>query len=130
MHAVRHRRRRARLRDAREDDVLIKGGTPVRGTRCGCRARQRRKAAQAEACTSGGRTLAKPGERVYPETGNTGYTSVHTDVYINYDAPTNLFLPGTHVDLQQRSTQCLTRVQPRLRAPQHASRAPRSRART
>ena len=25
-----------------------------------------------------------------------------------YDAPSNLFLPGTHVDLQQRATQCLT----------------------
>ena len=40
--------------------------------------------------------------------GNGGYTSVHTDVHIDYDAPTNLFLPGTHVDLQQRATQCLT----------------------
>ena len=34
--------------------------------------------------------------------------SSHTDVNLVYDAPSNLFLPGTHVDLQQRATQCLT----------------------
>ena len=45
---------------------------------------------------------------MYPEIGNGGYASVHSDVFINYDALTNLFLPGTHVDLQQRSTQCLS----------------------
>src|SRR3954454_17423093 len=56
----------------------------------------------------GGHTLAQPGERVYPDIGNTGYASLHSDVFIDYDAMTNLFLPGTHVDLQQRSTQCLS----------------------
>ena len=66
------------------------------------------RAARRDVCSSGARTLSKPGERVYPEIGNGGYTSVHTDVYIVYDALTNLFLPGTHVDLQQRATQCLT----------------------
>ena len=40
--------------------------------------------------------------------GNGGYTSVHTDIYIVYDAATNMFLPGTHVDLTQQATQCLT----------------------
>ena len=76
---------------------------------CGCpRARTGARAAQAETCSSGAHTLAPPGDRVYPDIGNGGYASVHSDVFINYDALTNLFLPGTHVDLQQRSTQCLS----------------------
>jgi hypothetical protein len=92
-----------------EKDIRVKGGTPVRGSAAQLPALATgAKAAQAPACTSGGHTLAKPGERVYPEIGNTGYASVHSDVFINYDAMTNLFLPGTHVDLQQRSTQCLS----------------------
>ena len=66
------------------------------------------RASQAPVCSAGGRTLAKPGSRLYPETGNTGYSSLHTDINLIYDAPTNLFLPGTNVDLQQRATQCLT----------------------
>jgi hypothetical protein len=45
---------------------------------------------------------------VYPEMGNGGYTSVHSDIHIVYDAATNTFLPGTHVDLTQQATQCLT----------------------
>ena len=88
------------------DDVLIKGGIPVRGVQAA--GKLTAKAAQAPACSAGGRTLAQPGSRLYPETGNTGYTSVHTDVNLVYDAPSNLFLPGTHVDLQQRATQCLS----------------------
>jgi hypothetical protein len=64
--------------------------------------------AAAEGCSSGAHTLAAPGTHVYPETGNGGYTSVHTDVHMVYDAPTNLFLPGNHVDLTDRATQCLT----------------------
>ncbi|MDA0159252.1 M1 family aminopeptidase [Solirubrobacter ginsenosidimutans] len=92
-----------------EKDVRIDGGTPVRGSAVRLPERSTgAKAAQAETCTPGGYTLAKPGERVYPEIGNTGYASLHSDVFINYDAMTNLFLPGTHVDLQQRSTQCLS----------------------
>ncbi len=59
-------------------------------------------------CTSGAHTLSKFGDRVYPEMGNGGYTSVHSDIYIVYDAATNTFLPGTHVDLTQQATQCLT----------------------
>jgi hypothetical protein len=64
--------------------------------------------AAAAACSSGAHTLSLPGSHVYPETGNGGYTSVHTDVYMVYDAATNLFLPGNHVDLTDRATQCLT----------------------
>ena len=52
------------------------------------------RAAQRSACSSGAHTLSHPGDRLYPELGNGGYTSVHTDVYIDYDATTNLFLPG------------------------------------
>jgi hypothetical protein len=88
------------------DEVLIKGGFPVRPA--GATRALKARAAQAPACSAGGRTLSKPGMKVYPETGNTGYTSVHTDVHINYDAPSNLFLDGTYVDLQQKATQCLS----------------------
>jgi hypothetical protein len=59
-------------------------------------------------CSSGAHTLSQLGARLYPEQGNGGYTSVHTDVTLLYDAPTNVFLPGTKVDLTVRSTQCLT----------------------
>jgi hypothetical protein len=49
-----------------------------------------------------------PGAHVYPDTGNGGYTSVHTDVHLVYDATANKFLPGNHVVLTDRATQCLT----------------------
>src|SRR4051812_22237119 len=88
-----------------EDEVLVGGGTAVRGP---ATAQALAKTAQAPPCSAGGRSLSAPGTRVYPETGNTGYKSVHTDVFMNYDAPSNTFLPGTQVDLQQRSTQCLS----------------------
>ena len=65
-------------------------------------------AAAEVACAPGAHTLSKFGDRVYPEMGNGGYTSVHTDVYMIYDAATNLFLPGNHVDLTDEATQCLT----------------------
>jgi hypothetical protein len=45
-------------------------------------------------CTSGAHTLAHFGARVYPEMGNGGYVSVHTDVHLAYDAATNTFLPA------------------------------------
>jgi hypothetical protein len=91
-----------------QKDIRIKGGTAVRGSAVRLpKASTGATTAQAETCSSGGHTLAPTGDRVYPDIGNTGYASVHSDVYINYDAITNLFLPGTHVDLQQRSTQCL-----------------------
>ncbi|MBK9711261.1 MAG: Ig-like domain repeat protein [Kouleothrix sp.] len=65
-------------------------------------------AALQESCSSGAHTLSHFGDRVYPEMGNGGYTSLHTDLYISYDTATNLFLPGTHADLTQQATQCLT----------------------
>ena len=91
-------------------ELRIKGGTAVRGAKVRLpRARPAgARAAQAETCSSGAHTLVKPGDRVWPELGNGGYANVHTDVHLDYDAVANQFLPGTHVDLQQRSTQCLT----------------------
>ena len=59
-------------------------------------------------CSSGARSLSHFGDHVYPETGNGGYTSLHTDVHMIYDAPSNQFLPGNHVVLTVRATQCLT----------------------
>jgi hypothetical protein len=59
-------------------------------------------------CSSGAHSLSKLGDRVYPEMGNGGYTSVHTDLFLNYDAIANVFLTGTHADLTVKSTQCLT----------------------
>ena len=90
-------------------EVRVQGGTPVRGRAVRLpTAITGARAAAAEDCSSGAHTLAPTGDRVYPELGNGGYNSVHSDVFINYDALTNLFLAGTHVDLQQRSTQCLS----------------------
>ena len=60
-------------------------------------------------CTAGAHTLSPPGARLYPETGNGGYTSLHTDVHLVYSATANRFLPGNHVTLTDRATQCLTR---------------------
>jgi Peptidase family M1 domain len=59
-------------------------------------------------CSSGARTLSRPGDHVYPDMGNGGYTSLHTDVHLVYDAPSNRFLRGNHVVLTDRATQCLT----------------------
>src|SRR5882757_4982578 len=59
-------------------------------------------------CAAGAHTLSPPGARLYPDTGNGGYTSVHTDVHLVYDATANQFLPGNHVTLTGRATQCLT----------------------
>src|SRR3954447_4787561 len=64
--------------------------------------------ASSAACSSGAHSLSPFGAHVYPETGNGGYTSVHTDVFLNYDTASNLFLPGTHVLLSDQATQCLT----------------------
>jgi Peptidase family M1 domain len=64
--------------------------------------------AAAGRCSAGAHTLSHFGAHVYPDTGNGGYTSVHTDVDLVYDAPANRFLPGNHVVLTDRATQCLT----------------------
>ena len=58
-------------------------------------------------CSAGAHTLAPPGSHVYPETGNGGYTSLHTLVHLVYDATANRFLPGNRVELTDRATQCL-----------------------
>jgi hypothetical protein len=44
---------------------------------------------------------------VYPETGNGGYRSLHTDVHLKYDATRNRFLAGNHVVLTDHATMCL-----------------------
>ncbi len=59
-------------------------------------------------CSAGAHSLGQPGAVVYPDTGNGGYASVHSDVSLSYDEPSNTFLPGTHVLLSDRATQCLT----------------------
>src|SRR3984957_1729219 len=59
-------------------------------------------------CSAGAHTLAPPGSHLYPDTGNGGYTSLHTLVHLVYDATTNQFLPGNHVTLTDRAAQCLT----------------------
>jgi hypothetical protein len=59
-------------------------------------------------CSAGAHTLSAPGSHVYPETGNGGYRSLHTDVHLVYDAASNRFLPGNRVTLTDRATQCLT----------------------
>jgi len=59
-------------------------------------------------CSDGVHTLAPVGSHVYPETGNGGYTSLHTNVHMVYDATTNMFLPGNKVALTDRAKQCLT----------------------
>ena len=67
-------------------------------------------------CSSGAHSLSKFGDRVYPEMGNGGYKSLHTDLYLNYDAITNLFLTGTHADLQVKVDPVPERPELRLRA--------------
>jgi Peptidase family M1 domain len=59
-------------------------------------------------CSAGAHTLASPGSRLYPDTGNGGYTSLHTLVHLVYNATTNRFLPGNSVSLTDQATQCLT----------------------
>ena len=67
-----------------------------------------RTAARPGRCFAGAHTLSQPGAHVYPDTGNGGYTSLHTAVDLVYDATSNQFLPGNHVTLTDRATQCLT----------------------
>src|SRR3954467_15544988 len=91
------------------DEIRIKGGTPIRGSQVQLPPlRSGAKASAAEDCTPGARTLVSPGDRVYPEAGNGGYSSIPTDVYLQYAAIASLLLPGRHGDLKQRSTQCLS----------------------
>ena len=62
----------------------------------------------ARRCSSGAHTLSTYGMHMYPETGNGGYRSVHSDVHLTYDPATNMLLPRTHVVHLIRATQCLT----------------------
>jgi hypothetical protein len=64
--------------------------------------------ATAAACSSGTHSLSGYRDHVYPETGNGGYRSIHTDVTMLYDAVHNQFLRGNHVQLTERATRCLT----------------------
>lgn len=64
--------------------------------------------AAAEHCSPGAHTLAPPGSHLYPDTGNGGYTSVHTLVHLVYDPDANRFLPGNSVVLTDRAAKCLT----------------------
>src|SRR5262249_25762836 len=41
-------------------------------------------------CSSGAHSLSPFGAHVYPETGNGGYTSLHSDVFLDYDTQSNL----------------------------------------
>src|SRR5580704_4732427 len=59
-------------------------------------------------CSAGARTLAPAGSHLYPDTGNGGYLSRHTSVYLVYRASTNRFLAGNHVLLTDLATQCLS----------------------
>ena len=59
-------------------------------------------------CSAGSHSLSPHGARVYPETGNGGYRSVHTDVHMVYDASSNTFLAGNNVALTDQARQCLT----------------------
>src|SRR6201994_2297685 len=59
-------------------------------------------------CSAGAHSLSPHGARVYPETGNGGYRSVHTGVHMVYDAGTNTFLAGNNVALTDQATQCLS----------------------
>ena len=62
----------------------------------------------AGACSPGAHALGSLGDRLYPETGNGGYRSVHATVDMVYGAANNRFLAGNHVELTDQATQCLT----------------------
>jgi aminopeptidase N len=65
-------------------------------------------AAAGETCSPGAHTLAPYGSRLYPETGNGGYTSIHTEIDMVYETASGEFLKGNHVVLTDRANQCLS----------------------
>ena len=67
-------------------------------------------------CSAGAHTLSAPGSRVYPETGNSGYTSLHTDVHLVYDAPPTSSCRA-RTSTSPAGDAVPDRFQPRLRAP-------------
>lgn len=63
-----------------------------------------------QGCGPGERTLSQPGDILFPEVGNGGYRSDHTDLHLTYDARRNRFLPGTRAVLHLTATRCLTEL--------------------
>ena len=62
-----------------------------------------------------------PATRVYPEIGNGGYASVHSDVFINYDALDEP-VPAGHARRPAAALDAVPeRLQPRLRRAQHVT---------
>jgi hypothetical protein len=59
-------------------------------------------------CSPGAHTLGAYRDHLYPDTGNGGYRSVHTDVDMVYDAATNRFLSGNRVVMTDHATRCLS----------------------
>ena len=109
-----------RLRTTREGEAERSGARPPsdisrsdRRLRGASRARLPRRAPP---CSSGAHSLSPFGAHVYPETGNGGYTSLHTDVFLIYDAASNLFLPGNPRRPDRPGDAVPDRLQPRLRA--------------
>ena len=79
-------------------------------------------AADPPSCFSGAHSLSTFGARLYPEMGNGGYTSLHTDLRLNYDAIANLFLPGTQRRPPGQVDPVPERPELRLRADERAHR--------
>jgi hypothetical protein len=89
-------------------DVGAAAASPVTTAARQAHAASSARRADSEVCSSGAHTLSQFGDRVYPEMGNGGYTSLHSTVNLIYDAVGNKFLPGTNVVLDDQATQCLT----------------------
>jgi Peptidase family M1 domain len=79
---------------------------PVRGA--AVRAEMTRRVDPDPTCSPGARTLSEPGEHLYPDQGNGGYTSLHTSVNLVFDGESTEFLPGTNVVLTDRADECLS----------------------
>ncbi|HEX6665321.1 MAG TPA: M1 family aminopeptidase [Solirubrobacterales bacterium] len=88
------------------DHLVVGQAGAVRGP--ATRAAMARRVDPDPTCTPGARTLSKPGDHVYPDQGNGGYTSLHTDVNLIFDGVSSEFLPGTNVVLTDRAEECLS----------------------
>ena len=84
-------------------------------------------ASSAADCSSGSHSLSHFGDHVYPETGNGGYTSVHTDVYMVYDARVEPVPAGQPRRSHRPGDAVPHRLQPRLRADVDANATDRAR---
>jgi hypothetical protein len=89
-------------------DIGGQGEAGPAASRTGARAAAAAPAGAGEVCSPGAHTLSHLGDHVYPEMGNGGYTSIHSDVNLIYNAVENEFLPGTNVVLGDKATQCLS----------------------